>query len=125
MTKRYKIHEESNLGISFVEGRLLTWGDSLVKAWPKGLEEEPEELDCFGEVRCAVSTRHNDKTYGKVFGLLQIRYLAIFGQYLLKFIKNERSKTKSAKRSAKYQHLEHFEGKLRFALFATVRLYFS
>lgn len=63
MTKRYKIHDESNLGISFVEGRLLTWGDSLVKAWPKGLEEECEELDCFGEVRCAVSTKHNDKIY--------------------------------------------------------------
>jgi len=66
MTKRYKIHEESNLGISFVEGRLLTWGDSLVKAWPKGLEEECEELDCFGEVRCAVSTKHNDKIYGTI-----------------------------------------------------------
>jgi hypothetical protein len=65
MTKRYKIHEESNLGISFSEGRILTWGDSLVKAWPKGLDEEAEELDCFGEVRKAVSTRHNDKIYGK------------------------------------------------------------
>ena len=66
MTKRYKIHEESKLGISFAEGRLLTWGDSLVKAWPKGLDEECEELDCFGEVRAAVSTRHSDKTYGKL-----------------------------------------------------------
>ena len=77
MTKRYKIHEESNLGISFSEGRILTWGDSLVKAWPKGLEEEAEELDCFGEVRCAVSTRHNDKIYGNFF----VHKIAIFGQF--------------------------------------------
>ena len=73
MTKRYKIHEESKLGISFAEGRLLTWGDSLVKAWPKGLDEECEELDCFGEVRAAVSTRHSDKTYGKLVFLHSLR----------------------------------------------------
>ena len=62
--KRYKVHNE-NFGISFTNGKLLTWGESLVKAWPKGLEEECEELDCFGDVRCAVSVNHSDRTLGK------------------------------------------------------------
>ena len=64
MTKRIKVHEEGNVGISFEAGRLLTWGESLVKAWPKGLENEAEELECFGDVRHALSIKHENKIYG-------------------------------------------------------------
>jgi hypothetical protein len=46
MTTRYGAHGQGRVGISYTDGRLVTWGsDSLVKAWPNGIAGEHNQVD--------------------------------------------------------------------------------